>query len=519
LREDYLAHLEGLKGLMPSITQNRMRLARMTGQQALRRGHEAGRQARDRRGGGIDRALRRRRLGAAQRRGGAVAALLVCRELNNARLAQGRSEISADLMAGSRETILSEFYERALADQPEGVRRFIEDEMLTESGFRESIAEERALRAFAAAGAASDALSTLVNRRLLRIEERLDLRRVELTHDVLCAVVIAKPRLEARARGEGSGGAGARSATGARSGDAQGLVRARQVAAGCACPRHRRHRRRPLRLREHEACAGSRSEALQTRTMAESARGEAEKLIVYLLDDFYLELEPVGRLDIVADLSRRALDYYSGLPPELRTPETERNRALAQVRLGYVLRYQARIDEAGKVLAEANATLANLRKQGDASEIAAIGHALGLSAQARVIESQGRLTDAAPLTEQSAQVLQPLMAAPTPSMSLRRAFGAVNNYLGFVQVRTGKVDLGVKTLELTRETFPRYRRIAGRDLASAAGYAEASAWLMEALEQSGRSAESRRVGEEAFGVASRVLEKRPGHMGRCVRGH
>src|SRR5204863_12188 len=35
LREDYLAHLEGLKPLMPSITQNRMRLARMTGTQAF----------------------------------------------------------------------------------------------------------------------------------------------------------------------------------------------------------------------------------------------------------------------------------------------------------------------------------------------------------------------------------------------------------------------------------------------------------------------------------------------------
>ncbi len=35
LREDYLAHLESVKGAMPSITQNRMRLARMNGQQAL----------------------------------------------------------------------------------------------------------------------------------------------------------------------------------------------------------------------------------------------------------------------------------------------------------------------------------------------------------------------------------------------------------------------------------------------------------------------------------------------------
>jgi hypothetical protein len=35
LREDYLAQLESVKSTMPSVTQNRMRLARMTGEQAL----------------------------------------------------------------------------------------------------------------------------------------------------------------------------------------------------------------------------------------------------------------------------------------------------------------------------------------------------------------------------------------------------------------------------------------------------------------------------------------------------
>ncbi len=84
------------------------------------------------------------------------------------------------------------------------MRKFIEDEMLTESGFRESLAEERVLKAFAAAGAPPEALATLVNRRLLRIEERLDLRRVELTHDVLCSVVAASRDLrhEREARDE-----------------------------------------------------------------------------------------------------------------------------------------------------------------------------------------------------------------------------------------------------------------------------------------------------------------------------
>src|SRR6185437_6713418 len=95
-------------------------------------------------------------------------------------------------------------YERALADQPPAVRRVIEDELLTASGFRENVAEESLLQHFAAAGAASDAVATLVNRRLLRIEERLDVRRVELTHDVLCSVVRASRDLrhEREARDE-----------------------------------------------------------------------------------------------------------------------------------------------------------------------------------------------------------------------------------------------------------------------------------------------------------------------------
>ena len=85
--------------------------------------------------------------------------------------------------------------------------------------------------------------------------------------------------------------------------------------------------------------------------MAEQARGESEKLVVYLLDDFYRELEPVGRLNIVGELAKRAIDYYQALPAELRTPDTERNQALAQVRYGAVLRIQSKHDEARKVLA------------------------------------------------------------------------------------------------------------------------------------------------------------------------
>ena len=173
---------------------------------------------------------------------------LICRELNDTRIAEGREEISLDLLAGSRDSILSNFYERALADQPPAVRRIIEDELLTESGFRENVAEETLRAHFAAAGAAPETLATLVNRRLLRVEERLDMRRVELTHDVLCGVVKASRDLrherEAREATERMLAEQRDRAAAAR----RAMIRARQVGDGLRRARRRRDRRGDLRV-------------------------------------------------------------------------------------------------------------------------------------------------------------------------------------------------------------------------------------------------------------------------------
>jgi hypothetical protein len=512
LREDYLAHLESVKGAMPSITQNRMRLARMTGDQALaavvRPGGRLVTQE-------VAEAIVRFIAGGAELRNAEVEPSLlslICRELNNARIAQRRDEISADLLAGSHDTILAEFYERALADQPASVRKVIEDELLTDSGFRENVAEERLAKAFAAAGAAPDAIAVLVNRRLLRIEERLDVRRVELTHDVLCGVVKASraARLEREARDHAE-----RELVAQRVREAatrQALVRARWIAGGCAVLALGAAvsaffaYESSQRAREAEALAQRSGES------AQKARGEAEKLVVYLLDDFFVELEPVGRLDLVGDLAARALAYYSGLPAELRSGETERNRALALVRLGFVQRSVAKFDEAERTLTEAVAILAKARAAGDASESSSIGHSLGLSFLGRVHESKGSRLKALPVVEEAERILAQRAAAPGASVAVRRAYGTVTNYLGYLQVRTGKLEDGIRTLEGTRATYEGIDGLKLGDLGAAAAYAEATGWLMDALELAGRMEESRKVGQEAAQVASRVLEKRPGHM-------
>jgi tetratricopeptide (TPR) repeat protein len=512
LREDYLAHLEGLKGGMPSITQNRMRLARMTGTQALDAVVKPGGKLVNEE---VAEAIVRFVAGGSELRNAEVEPSLlslICRELNNARIAQGRQEISVDLLAGSRDTILAEFYERALSDQPPGVRKFIEDEMLTESGFRESLAEERVQKAFATAGAAPDALATLVNRRLLRIEERLDLRRVELTHDVLCSVVAASRDLrherEARDEAERKLAAQRERERATR----KALVRARQIAIGCAVLAVVALGGAVFGYLNMKRAQEAEAKAQQTRAMAESARGEAEKLIVYLLDDFYLELEPVGRLDIVAQLSKRAVDYYAALPQELRTAETDRNRALALVRYGAALRNQSKLDESSKALAEAVDVLGKLRKSGDQSEATAIGLGLGVTSQARVAGSQNKRDEERELATQAVDVLKPLMAAPSPSVSLRRAYGLAMLYLGFSQLNGEHNEEAVETLEDSRQTYRSIDGLKLDDLPSAVAFAEASGWQMAALQNLGRVDDVRKVGDDAAQVARRVIEKRPGHM-------
>jgi len=200
LREDFLPELEGLRGRIRSIVHNRFRLRRMNGANALRVVTQAG-------GHLVEPDVPERIVRfVAGRESGEIPlaeldiepALLsvVCRELNNKRRAQGLPRITAGLVQGNRDEILSGLYERSVEDLGPEVRSFIEERLLTKSGFRDSVALENAVEL---PGVTREALDRLTDRRLLRIEDRGGMQRLELTHDVLTGV-IRKSRDERRER-------------------------------------------------------------------------------------------------------------------------------------------------------------------------------------------------------------------------------------------------------------------------------------------------------------------------------
>ena len=111
---------------------------------------------------------------------------LFCRELNERRKAAGQSAITADIVEGSREEILTKFYDDSMRGLPPAVRRFIEDHLVTAGNYRDTVALENAL---ATPGVTLAAIDSLVRSRLIRREERDEHVRLELTHDVLTDVV------------------------------------------------------------------------------------------------------------------------------------------------------------------------------------------------------------------------------------------------------------------------------------------------------------------------------------------
>ncbi len=207
-REDFLPHVEGWRRDMPSLMRNRLRLLPMSANQAMR--VVLGETAHGRTHRLVDDATAAeivRFVAAAQphegtgarataRRGSELVwdqyevepALLslVASGLNERRKAAGQATIDAGLLRQTGAAIVGDFYVRCVADVSPATRRFIEDGLITEGGFRNGYPREDAL---AQGLISADELSRLIDRRLLRIEHQLGVDRIELIHDRLTEVV------------------------------------------------------------------------------------------------------------------------------------------------------------------------------------------------------------------------------------------------------------------------------------------------------------------------------------------
>ena len=194
LREDFIAEMDCLRRVIPSVMQNRYRLRAFDPAHAREVVALPGVRlvAPDAVGEIVEFVARRPRQTRRAAEGSVDPSILsvVCRELNNQRRTLKMPLVTKDLLQDMGDEILVSFYARALqrvpADAREVARRFIEDRLVTASGFRGG-----ELQSYAETTIGQDNLKALVDSRVLRLVDRESEVWVELTHDVLVPVVIA----------------------------------------------------------------------------------------------------------------------------------------------------------------------------------------------------------------------------------------------------------------------------------------------------------------------------------------
>ena len=194
LREDFVWRLDSLRPILPAILRNRFGLGPLDAARGLEIIRNAGKQwvtdevAQDI----IEAVISSRRgegLGSAEEEVEPAYLNVMCNELFERMVATGQTQITRELVAAEKGGILESLYERSLSGLDDSVRQFVEEHLVTPAGFRATLPVEEARREHI-----SDAdLQKLVDRRLLRFEDRLGTRHVELAHDLLTGLVLEEP--------------------------------------------------------------------------------------------------------------------------------------------------------------------------------------------------------------------------------------------------------------------------------------------------------------------------------------
>ncbi len=427
LREDYLPELESMRGSMPSVMSNRLRIMTMTGQQAFDVVTKSG-------GDLVEQKVARqivRFVAAAAAPTETVSdanltelevdpALLslFCRKLNDERLQSQAPAITSQLVGNSSLEILKRFYVDCVADpafkSPAQVREFVEECLLTKSGHRDTIAVENALEE---PGINQEVLDRLIGRRLLRLDERQKgVQRVELAHDVLIGVISASREARHQEKKEAA--------------DRILAEKERLEAEARAKQEHERA--------EQERAEKERFEELMNQ--AREARTRADELINFMLYNLSGRLSSSGQLQLLVEVNDKAVEYFGGFKPTEIDDTVKWNKAVALNSRASIHQDGGRLSLAVEAYSEALAIFRELVQSASATESHRYMLAHQCSSLAWGLTSQGKTDEALKLYQEAFETVRALQ--PDPNWTYAASY--YRDRIGDITKLQGKLEDAIK---------------------------------------------------------------------------
>jgi len=423
LREDYLGALQELTTEIPTILEERFRLAEFGEKQARLAMEEPAKLA--------DEALFSTRafcyeeeviaqvLTFLQGHTGIIEPFqlqILCQHIEQqVRLEQARGQehirVDQRYLGDTRtmEAILANFYKNAMQKitprrQRNRARRLCEEGLLNRLGQRLSLEERQILETYRVS---PQTLNTLVDIRLLRKEPRLESFFYEISHDSL-AQPIARSRRFRIPKPVLYGGFAIIAALGLI-----GFILLQRQQYAIEQQQHviELAELRAQQAQTEENIAKQQKEnAEAAAAKARRARDEAERLLSFLLFDLRDKLQPIGRLNLIEDVQKRVNDYYERMDVNEDNAAILRQRSVAYNNQGELLYAQGNL--AGALQAYQNGlTIAQKLAAQDS------GHAgwqrdlsVSYNKVGDVLVDQGQLTEALQAYRDSLAIAQKLAA-------------------------------------------------------------------------------------------------------------
>jgi DNA-binding winged helix-turn-helix (wHTH) protein/tetratricopeptide (TPR) repeat protein len=238
---------------------------------------------------------------------------------------------------------------------------------------------------------------------------------------------------------------------------------------------------------------------------AESSRGEAESLMTYMLGDFVEKLRPIGKLALLDDVSKKAMDYLGNSGKRSASDAALAQRAKTLRIIGEIDVVRSRPEEALTAWSSALEILRRLPADENRSWLRE--HAIAASLLGQYYVSRNELTKAEPLLHEYQQ-LSDRFAASDPADTegwLEQSYA--HSALGFMDMKQNRFTDARGEFSRSLELKQRVQQQNPQKESLQTDLANSYSWLAEATLKLGHLGEAMRLYREEERLLQPLHEK------------
>jgi len=249
--------------------------------------------------------------------------------------------------------------------------------------------------------------------------------------------------------------------------------------------------------------------ALRARHEAIAQRSEAEGLIEFMLGDLRKTLEPVGRLDALDSVGKRALAYYMSQKAHGLDADELGRRARALHLIGEVDDLRGHLDDALAVFGEAAVSTGELlsRAPNDARRI--FDHAQSVYWVGYVAFQRGQNDPAGKAWNEYRTLAERLVAIDAHNPDWQAELGYAHSNLGTLLIKEGRSAAAAEHFEQSLRISAALAQTSPDDVDRKLDNAQSQAWLADARERQGKFDEAAGLREAELATYQSMLSIDP----------